>query len=331
MSPVRMAQVGTKHGHAAGKLLSMQRNPHVEFAGVFEPDEQRRGELSNAPGPYQNVHWFHALDDMLSDRGIVAVASEGSNRESLAQTEAIVQAGKHVWYDKPAGLDWEHWQRVAALSRSRSVVIQMGYMFRYHHAFRLVSELAREGALGAVFSIRAHMSTWLTFSQREVISAYPGGIFFDLAAHMLDQILWVLGRPRAVTAFLRNDGGAPLAFQDNTLGVFEFEKAIAFVDIAAMEPRPMARRYEVYGRCGSAIISEPFESTRQVRLALEEPAGGYSAGEHLISVPEQSRQDLYDRELEAFLATILGRQPADRPLEHDSLVQETLLRSVGLL
>ena len=72
---------------------------------------------------------------MLDDDSIEAVASEGSNHESLAQTEAIVRAGKHVWYDKPAGDDWAHWLRVAELARERNVYIQMGYMFRYHHAF----------------------------------------------------------------------------------------------------------------------------------------------------------------------------------------------------
>ncbi len=40
---------------------------------------------------------------MLDDDSIEAIASEGGNSESLAQTEAIVRAGKHVWYDKPAG------------------------------------------------------------------------------------------------------------------------------------------------------------------------------------------------------------------------------------
>ena len=155
---------------------------------------------------------------MLDDDSIEAIASEGGNHESLAQTEAIVRAGKHVWYDKPAGDDWAHWQRVAELARERDVHIQMGYMFRYHHAFALVADLARSGALGPVFSVRAHMSTWLTHEQRAKISVHRGGIFYDLAAHMLDQIVWTLGRPHCVTSFLRNDATPELpAFADNTV------------------------------------------------------------------------------------------------------------------
>ena len=40
MTPIRMAQYGTKHGHAIGKLLSMAMNPDVEVVGVFEPDPE---------------------------------------------------------------------------------------------------------------------------------------------------------------------------------------------------------------------------------------------------------------------------------------------------
>ena len=44
------------------------------------------------------------------------LAAEGANDESLDQTEAIIRAGKHCWYDKPPGEDWGQWQRVVALA-----------------------------------------------------------------------------------------------------------------------------------------------------------------------------------------------------------------------
>ena len=77
---------------------------------------------------------------------------------------------------------------------------------------------------------------------------------------MLDQVVWLLGRPNKVTSFLRNDSDLVTGFSDNTLAVFEFPSAIAFIDIAAMESRPMARRFEVYGDQGNTntakVLSE---------------------------------------------------------------------------
>ena len=180
------------------------------------------------------------------------------------------------------------------------------------------------------------MSTNLPPAAREVIAVHRGGIYYDLAAHMLDQIVWTLGRPERITPFLRHDDTVVPGFVDNALVVHEFADegqggAMAFVDIAAMEPRPMARRYEVYGTRGSAILIEPFEPAEKLRLCLEESLGDLAPGIHEIPVAAQSRQDLYDRELEAFVRALRGQAPPDRSLDHELLVQETLLRGTGTL
>jgi predicted dehydrogenase len=331
MTTTRMAQYGTGHGHASGKLRAMLDNPTVELVGVYEPDEARRRALAGEGGPYRDVHWFASEDEMLGDPSIRAIASEGLNAVSLAQTEAIVSAGKHVWYDKPAGEDWERWRRVVALAGERGAYIQMGYMFRYHEGFRRIAGWARSGLLGRVFGVRAHMSTHIPDASRRKIGVHRGGILYDLAGHMLDQIVWLLGRPNRVSAYLRHDDDRVPGFVDNTLAVLEYERAMALVDIAAMEPRPAARRYEVYGTLGSAILLEHFERAARVRLCLERAAEGYHEGEQVVPVTPQSRQSLYERELDAFLATISGRQPPDRTVEHELLVQETLLRATGAI
>src|SRR5215467_15099444 len=99
MGRIRMAQYGTRHGHAAGKLLALRGNPRVDLVGVIEPDTARQAELRGPGSPYEDVRWFDEPGPVLEDATVVAVASEGRNDESLAQTEAIVRSGKHVWYD----------------------------------------------------------------------------------------------------------------------------------------------------------------------------------------------------------------------------------------
>lgn len=329
MAAIKMAQYGTKHGHASGKLLAMQRNENVEMVGVFEPDSQRRAELEGQDGPFAGVRWFDNKEEMLEDGSIAAIASEGDNHESLGQTEEIVEAGKHVWYDKPGGDDWAHWLRVVERVQEKKVYLQMGYMLRYSPAFSQVAEWVRSGFLGDIFSLRAHMSTYLPAATLSAPGKHVGGIFYDLASHMLDQVVWLMGRPQKVTSFLRHDSVPASSYVDNGLGVFEFERGIAFIDIAAMETRPAARCFEVYGTNGSAIITEPFEPGKQIRLCLDQARGGYQEGVQTVTTQGSDRQELYELALVAFLKTIQGEQEPDRPLEHEVLVQETLLRSTG--
>ncbi len=330
MAQVRMAQVGTKHGHAAGKLWAMQDNSQVDLVGIFEPDAEQKVQVQDH-SPYQDLKWFTSLAEILSDESIVAVSSEGSNVESLDQTEALVQAGKHVWYDKPAGQKWDQWQRVVKQAQSQNTEIQMGYMLRYHTGFAQIADWVHSGMLGNVFAVRAHMSTSISLEQREKVSVHPGGIFYDLASHMLDQIVWLLGHPEKVTTFFRNDTGLVPAFSDNTLGVFEYERAMATIDIAAMEPRPNARRYEVYGTEGSAIILEPFEPATTIRLCLTQAQAGFPEGAIMVPIQPQTRQSLYELELASLLAVIRGEKERDRPYAHELAVQETLIRACGEL
>jgi predicted dehydrogenase len=327
-SPIRIAQYGTKHGHAAGKLAALRSSPRVDLAGVFEPDPARRRELEQAGGPYAGVRWFDDARQLLDDPAIVAVAAEGRNDESLEQAEQIVAAGKHIWYDKPAGASWQQWRRVVALAERRQLLVQMGYMFRYHDGFQRIGEWVRAGLLGHVFAIRAHMSTWVAEAEQREIARHPGGICYDLAGHMLDQIVWLLGRPLEVTAFLRSDSSAVPGFKDNTLIVCSYAGALAYVDIAAMETPPLARRFEVYGDRGSAIM-EPFEPAGHLRLCLAEAQAPYQRGEQFIALHDRPRQALYELELEAFLAAISGERPPDRSPGHDLIVQETLLRATS--
>jgi predicted dehydrogenase len=305
--------LGTRHGHAAGKWLALCANPLVEAVGIFDADPLQKDRFPGA-------RWFDSADELLQDPEVAAIAVEARNHQSLPLAQAAIDAGKHIWFDKPAGDDWPAFQSLMHAAAERKLHVQMGYMFRYSPAFMRVAELARSGALGEVFGVRAHMSTNVDLNERREQSRHLGGILYDLGGHMLDQIVWLLGRPSHIRNTLQNLATPELpSYSDNTVAVLEFERAIAVLDIAAMEPTPTARRFEVYGTAGSAIL-EPFDPVRTLRLTGE-----------VHNLEPVERQTLYERELQAFLEVIRGERPPDRTAEHEVLVQETLLRTTGRL
>ena len=130
----------------------------------------------------------------------------------LGPGEMIIEAGKHCWMDKPAGDDWEQWQRVSARAAEQGLHIQMGYMLRYNTTWLQVVDWARSGFLGQIMKVRANMSTAISDVQ-EYLDDWPGGVYphkggigYDLASHCLDSVLWLLGdrRPVRVTGFLNS-------------------------------------------------------------------------------------------------------------------------------
>jgi predicted dehydrogenase len=336
--PVRMGIYGVGHSHAAGKARALVATPNVELIGVFEPDPKLRAAAEKNPG-FAGIPWLSSLDELLGDPSVVALCVEGcvDAREGTYSAMALecVKAGKHIWYDKPAG-NLATFQAIIETARARNLLVQMGYMLRYNAGFKQISDWLSAGLLGDLYAVRGHMSTSSLDSGRGQ-GGYPGGISFQLAPHMIDQVVWLFGgRPHKVTAFLRNDATPETpSHADNTLTVLEFERGMGMIDIAHMEVAPAARRFEVYGTRGSAIIPEPFEPGGTIRLALVEAseggggAAGFKKGEQLVSVPPVPRSESYHHELAAFIGTLRGQQTRDRSPEHELLVEETLHRISG--
>lgn len=319
---IKLAQYSIAHAHASGKVDAMLRNPNVEFCGIYESDPNIRKGYENNP-TFKNIHWFDSKEEMLEDKTIVGIAVEGHVCDNLAYAREVIEHGKHVWLDKPAGTDLDEFHKILIIAKDKNLLVQLGYMFRYNPGFKFIFDMVNAGNLGEIFSIRGRMSTNIPVERRPLLGKYQGGILFELLCHLIDIMVAILGRPNKVNSFLRNDLGIIPEFADNTLAVFEYEKAIATLESSAMEISPFpCRRFEVYGTKGS-IILEPLEPP-SIRLCLEENIGQYSKGWQKISVPELPR---YDGELKAFVADIKGEKMPDRSLYHELIVQETVLRA----
>ena len=324
---VKFAQYGILHSHAAGKAAVLKANPDVSFCGVYEPDPSVRA-ARGAVEAYDGVNWFEAREDMLDDASIAAIAVEGAIAQNLEFAREALERGKHVWLDKPAGDDWEKFQSLVAMARQKGLLLQLGYMFRYNAGFRFILDWANSGRLGDVFSVRGRMSTWVGEDRREGLAVHEGGILFELLCHLMDIVVAVLGRPDRVTSFLRNERGTVPAFRDNAAAIFEYENALAIVESSALEVSAFpSRRFEVYGTRGS-IVMEPLEPDPVVRLCLDEARDGFNKGWQTVPVENEPR---YVGSLRSMVAEIRGRKPPVRSLDHELIVQETVLRAAGVL
>jgi hypothetical protein len=54
---MRLAQIGTRHGHAAGKWQALRSRPDLEAVGIWEPDATARA-AAQAGGTFAGAHWF---------------------------------------------------------------------------------------------------------------------------------------------------------------------------------------------------------------------------------------------------------------------------------
>jgi predicted dehydrogenase len=322
--PIRAGILGTGHGHAHGKLRVLQESPDWQLAGVCEPDAGLRARRQTEAS-WAGVRWL-SEEELLGDRGIRMVAVESAVPDLVSLGRKVIDAGKHLHLDKPAGTELAAFRELLAEAERRSQIVQMGYMFRYNPGFDLVRRAAADGWLGRVHRIAGGISTDHAAAARRRLAFHPGGMMLELGCHLIDMLVLLMGRPERVTPFLRHDGPFEDELTDNTMVVFEYPHVVATIETAATEAHPFPRRrFEVIGDEGSIVLA-PLEPPA-VRLCLRSPRDGFAAGWQEVPVEDVPR---YTRDLAELARCIREEQPLPYPYAHDLTVQETVLRACGV-
>lgn len=148
---------------------------------------------------------FHDWRELLAvpEVEIVFVATL---HDSLAEiTRAAIEAGKHVFVEKPAARNPAELEPVMTVSQQHEVKVHVGFNHRYHRAFRKARELFESGQLGELMFIRARYGHGGRIGYDKEWRANPelsgGGELIDQGPHLIDLSRWFLGDFEEVRGF----------------------------------------------------------------------------------------------------------------------------------
>jgi len=324
---VRIGQIGTKHGHAEGKLRTILNYPELfEFVGLVEPDEERKNAIQDK-GIYREVKWM-SEEQLLNTPDLKAVAVETDVHNLVPTAHRCVNAGMHLHLDKPAGPSLDEFRNLLLLAEQKQLVIQMGYMFRTNPGFRLMYKAVREGWLGNVFEIHGVSSKKSGPEARKEWAQFSGGKMFELGYHLIDSLVHIMGSPQTITPFLKRTHPEMDSLADNCLAVFEYPKATCTIRSSVLEPFGFERRqFITVGEKGTVEI-RPLERPK-VLLALEEERSGYERGYQKVNLPEAAGR--YDEQFLELHQLIVEQKEPEFSKEHDLAVHEAVLKASGML
>jgi predicted dehydrogenase len=331
--PLKLGMLGMWHTHADGIVRQVAEHPEeFTLAGFYDAEpkvvaERRKTWGARLPG----FRVFNQPEELLKET-LDGVVVEGRVHDNLKLARLALETGRPVMLEKPAGDNWEDYRRLIDLAQRKNLRVQMIYLFRYMSAVQALMDRARKGQLGRIYEFRARLPKDLASYQRfvEELRPYPGGIFFEMAGHVIDLMVALLGRPREVRSFLGHHHTEPPAtYVDNGIAVFGFANAWGIIEIPALEVAPHARRIEVYGTEGACVI--PHLGSGHLANKNIQPIEVYQAGKgdwQRINLPAQPMQI---RDLREFAASIAGKKEPDFSMEHDLQVQEALLQASGMM
>jgi predicted dehydrogenase len=127
-----------------------------------------------------------SFDDIVADRGVDAVILATPPATHFALARRALEAGKHVWIEKPLALCVAEGRELVGLSRTKNKILFVDHTFLYDPAIRKIRELISAGELGEVYHV---------YSQRLNLGRIKrdSNVWWNSAPHDVSIVLYLLG------------------------------------------------------------------------------------------------------------------------------------------
>ena len=319
-----MGMLGTGHSHFAGKLKALQDSPSYNVVCVAEANpklQSRAREDKRVEGLK-----FVTEDELLHDSGVRMVVVECRVWEAVPWGSKVIAAGKHVHLEKPPGNSYGAFRELIEEARRKKLLLQTGYVWRWHAGVSAAIEAAQQGWVGEVFMVRGTINADRDAEEREIEAHYSGGGMFELGGHVIDRVVELLGRPKNVRPWLRHDTSKPDKLADNNVAVLEYDKALAVITQSAQSYGAGPQRsFEILGTDGNILVY-PEANPPVMHVSLRKAQGRYKAGAQVVQLPPHPR---FVADFADMARAIQTNSPLKYSYDHELLLQETLLRASG--
>jgi len=140
----------------------------------------------------------NALADDAID--LIVIATPNALHAPLAM--AALERGRHVVVDKPFTVTLDEAERVAACAQRHRRVASVFQNRRWDGDYLTLRQLLQDGTLGELAELHSHFDRFRPqVGERWRERDEPGGgLWFDLAPHLLDQALQLFGAPQSLHA-----------------------------------------------------------------------------------------------------------------------------------
>lgn len=135
------------------------------------------------------------FDEMLAKADIDAVAIVTTSGLHCSQIAKALDAGKHVFSEKPLGVNVEECKQAeVAVERHPELSFFLGFMRRFDPSYAYAMEKIKAGLIGEPYMVKATGIDPEALVQGAIrFAPTSGGIFIDMAIHDIDLMRWFLG------------------------------------------------------------------------------------------------------------------------------------------
>ena len=249
---VGTGSIGTRH---IKNLLALETS-----VSAYSYRAERAETLSKKYG----IRVFPSIESAFDSKPDAVIISNRPDQH-METAVAAAERGIHVYIEKPLSNSMKGIDELRRLTESKSLVIEVGCMMRFHPGLRAIKKLLERNAIGNPYFARVSVGQYLPDWRPEqdyhqsysAKSDYGGGVLFDLI-HELDYLYWWFGPFSDVSAFLDHVSDLEIETEDVAQILLRFGNGlVAQVEMDYFSPF-YRRDCEVVGSKG--IISWDYNS-----------------------------------------------------------------------
>jgi predicted dehydrogenase len=252
----RVAVAGLGHW---GKNLVRNFDDLAELRGLCDVSAETREEFARR---YPNARVTDDFRELLADPEVdaVVIATPVPSHYSLAKQ--ALQAGKHVFVEKPPAMRGEEMDELVALAEERELTLMPGHLLLYHPGVRTLKELVDEGALGDVLCVYGNRQNLGIIRKDE-------NALWSLGVHDLSVILYLLDEEPS-EAWAHGNSFLTPGVEDVVFCYLRFPSGrIAHMHLSWLDPHKM-RRITVVGR-DKMVVFDDMELERKITVYEKGP------------------------------------------------------------
>ncbi|WP_432898299.1 Gfo/Idh/MocA family protein [Micromonospora matsumotoense] len=302
--------IGTTHARLIASLGERGR-----LVAVVDTDLTRAVRLTAKFGgdPLTSLRQACVRDDV----DAVAVCLPSGAHADAAVT--ALQAGKHVLVEKPIDVSLAAADRVIAAEQETGRTVGVISQRRFQRASAFLHEAVVSGRLGRITSGIAESTFWRpqeyydSGGWRGTLALDGGGALMNQGIHVADLLLWVLGEPVEVQAYVDRLAHDRIDVEDTVAATVRFASgAIGSLSATTAAYPGLPVRLSVHGDRGSAVIER--EELTYFHTVDGERPGDQPDGNHAVDLGgaagSQSIDDAHrDQYLDFIDAVEQGRKP----------------------
>ncbi|CAM2802515.1 Gfo/Idh/MocA family oxidoreductase [Actinobacillus equuli] len=271
MKVINVALAGAGYSSRVFHVPFFKQDARFQIVKVFERT------TNNAQLWLPEVETVRSFDALLSDEVDLVVITT-PNQTHYEMVKSALLAGKHVLVEKPLVASAAEALELEQLAKQQNVVLYVYQNRRWDSHIATAKEVLAKNLVGEVVDCEIRFERYAKGKNVKVWKEAGDrgtGLVYDLGVHLIDQAIYLFGKPRAVFADIRYQHNEALVDDNFDLHLYYANglKVALQASKYAREPSPA---FVLHGKNGSYMKQETDSQEAHLSKGVQ-PIGNWNA------------------------------------------------------